>query len=283
MPIALVVLDFDGTLTDSEAHATAFNEASERELIGRLGWDPVEGHNAWSRTIADITSLSPEVAWTRHGHGVCPAATDPYVIANGAVKRLWMAHDPGLSEREFAQHVMEIHHEAYEQVPSPFRPDACALIEALRARGVGATVVTNSPRDTVASRLAKLPCTTPAFPGVRGNAGKFSVCAALDTDSRFTALPAHVEWPGLARPVELRRGHYFDALSPAWREAGTGPEGTLVVGDNFELDLAMPLALGCQVHLITRAGTMPHELRLAETMERSGLSADLVSVLARLG
>lgn len=29
---ALVVLDFDGTLTDADAHAPAFHEASRREL-----------------------------------------------------------------------------------------------------------------------------------------------------------------------------------------------------------------------------------------------------------
>jgi hypothetical protein len=36
---SVIVLDFDGTLTDADAHAPAFHEASGRELARRLGWD----------------------------------------------------------------------------------------------------------------------------------------------------------------------------------------------------------------------------------------------------
>jgi hypothetical protein len=54
---------------------------------------------------------------------------------------------------------------------------------------------------------------------------------------------------GVARPVYLRRGSYFEALCATQFPLAE----TLVVGDIWELDLAMPAALGAHVHLIQRA------------------------------
>jgi hypothetical protein len=55
------------------------------------------------------------------------------------------------------------------------------------------------------------------------------------------------------------------------------------VGDNFELDLAMPAALGAHVHLVLRASTPPHEERLARAMARGDASPGLGAVLERIG
>jgi hypothetical protein len=56
----------------------------------------------------------------------------------------------------------------------------------------------------------------------------------------------------------------------------------LVVGDVFELDLALPSALGAHVHLVTREHTPPHEVAIVQRLERSGISGGLKEVLARV-
>jgi len=58
------------------------------------------------------------------------------------------------------------------------------------------------------------------------------------------------------RPLYLRRGAYFEALCALYHAFGDDSfpiEKTLVCGDIWELDLAMPAVLGAQVHLIERA------------------------------
>ena len=117
---------------------------------------------------------------------------------------------------------------------------------------------------------------------VRGDANKFSVCASAAADARFESLPETVTWPELGRAVHLRRGRYFDVLRGMWDATGTGPDSTLVVGDVFELDLAMPAALGAHAQLVIRAGTMAHELHLARKLARGAADERLTAVLDRI-
>ena len=83
--------------------------------------------------------------------------------------------------------------------------------------------------------------------------------------------------PGLERPLYLRRGLYFEVLSAIWSATGASPEGTFVCGDIFELDLALPAALGARVHLVGRSSTPEWE---RSAVERAGGSySDVLSGL----
>jgi FMN phosphatase YigB (HAD superfamily) len=279
---ALVVLDFDGTLTDADAHAPAFHAASRLELARQLGRDEPTLRPDWERARDDVVALPPDAAWVVDGYPVCPAAADPYLIANSVTMRLLAAQRPGLRGAELLARVLEVHHAAYARVPPPFRPDAPTLLEGLCAGDRRVAVVTNSGTQAVAQRLDALSFRGRDTAVVRGEAGKFFVCASTSADARFEALPDSVEWPELSRPAHLRRGRYFDLLRALWQETDTGPETTLVVGDIFELDLAMPAALGAHVHLVTRAGTLPHERRLALRMARGDADPRLSAILERI-
>ncbi len=278
---ALVVLDFDGTLTDADAHAPAFLAASRQALRARLGWQGAATRDAWERTWALVRALPAEAAWQVGGLPACPANGDPYLTANGVVRRLLDEHG-GLAGEELAAAVLDVHRRAYAQVPPPFRSDAPALLEALGAAGHRLSVVTNSRTGTVERLLGSLGFRGRGAVLVRGDAAKFTIGSDGVADARLTGLPRSVEWPELARPIHLHRGPYFRVLARLWDETGTGPDDTLVVGDNFELDLAMPAALGAHVHLVLRAGTLPHEERLARALARGDAGADLMAVLARL-
>lgn len=278
----LVVLDFDGTLTDADAHAPAFLAASRRALAARLGWDEARCAREWERAHARVAALPPEAAWVVDGAGVCPANADPYLTANGVVRRL-LAERALRAGADLAAGVLDVHRAAYEHVAPPFRPGVRELLEELCGGGWRVSVVTNSRTVTVERLLDAL-----GFPGrgtvlVRGDAAKFSVAPGGIADARFAALPPSIDWPELARPILLRRGPYFGVLARLWDETGTDPASTLVVGDNFELDLAMPAALGAHVHLVLRASTMPHEARLARAMARGEAAAGLAAVMERIG
>jgi len=278
---ATIVLDFDGTLTDADAHAPAFHEASGRELAHRLGWDESTLRQEWQRARAAVAGLPSDAAWIVDGYGVCPATADPYLIANSVTQLLLSEHRPGLGSAALTAGVLEVHRAAYRLVPPPFRPEARSVLEELCAGGYHVRVVTNSHTEAVARMLDAL-----SFRGrhqviVRGDAGKFSVCGSAAADARFESLPQVLEWQELGRAIHLRRGRYFDLLRATWDETGTDPGSTLVVGDVFELDLALPAALGTHVHLVTRAGTPFYEQRLALKLARGDADARLTAILER--
>ena len=278
----LVVLDFDGTLTDADAHAPAFFAASRAELARRLGTDEAALRPEWERERAAVAALQPGVAWVVDGFGVCPAAADPYMIANGASRRLLVRRHAGEDEAGIIPRVLEVHHAAYRSTPPGFRTGARELLEGLLARGCVVRVVTNSRTEPVERLLDTLGLAGRAALGVHGDARKFTVGPPAAPDPRFAALPATVEWPEVGRPVHLERGCYFDVLRAMWDETGLSAESTLVVGDILELDLAMPAALGANVHLALRDSTLPHEARLVRRLARGDASHGLAAVLERL-
>lgn len=279
---ATIVLDFDGTLTDADVHAPAFHQASAGELAHRLGWDDSTLRREWQRALAVVAGLPASAAWMVDGRGVCPAGADPYLIANSVTHLLLSEQHPGLGSAALTAGVLAVHRAAYQRVPPSFRPEARSFLEELCAGGCHLRVVTNSHTQAVAGMLDALSFRGRDRVTVCGDAGKFLVCGSAAADARFESLPQTVEWPELGRPIHLRRGRYFDLLRATWDETASDPASTLVVGDVFELDLAMPAALGAHVHLVTRAGTMPHEERLARKLARGDTGARLAAVLERI-
>lgn len=281
-PIALVVLDFDGTLTDVDTHAPAFYAASRLALGAMLDWDEETQQREWSRAFDAITQLPPTASWIVEGREVCPASADPYMIANSVTHRLLGQQRPELPAAERVARVLEVHHAAYQHVTPEFRPDARRVLETLLAEGYSVRVVSNSRTQAIERMLDSLDFEGRERVVVCGEAGKFSVCGTMVPDVRFLALPESAEWWEGGRAILLRRGQYFDVLRSIWDATGTSPQQTLVIGDIFELDLAMPSALGAHVHLVTRAGTLPHEVRLANARPRGAAGAPLAAALERL-
>ncbi|HVP14877.1 MAG TPA: HAD family hydrolase [Terriglobales bacterium] len=279
---ALVVLDFDGTLTDAEAHAAAFHASSTRALARFLGGDEAALRRERERERAGLSPLDPAAAWTVNGYGVCPAAADPYLVANQVTRTLIARRRPDLDGRALVAAVLDVHHAAYADAPPPLRPDARDLLEELCGHGWPVRIVTNSRTGIVSALVDGLNLRARDRVRVAGGADKFLVCEASEPDERFEGLPEAVHWPEVGRPVYVRRGRYFDALRGIWEETGVAPAATLVVGDIVELDLAMPAVLGSRVHLVTRSSTMPHEIRLARRLPRSGASPALGAIVERM-
>ena len=90
----------------------------------------------------------------------------------------------------------------------------------------------------------------------------------------------------VGRPIYLRRGAYFDALCHLWSEGFHEPgfpiAQTIFCGDIWELDLALPQALGAPVHLIRRAApyeTYAYELASVPEDQQSDELRDLLGRL----
>jgi hypothetical protein len=149
--------------------------------------------------------------------------------------------------------------------------------EVLRVLGGSPTwIVTNSDTHAVAGKIAVLDREAHGVAWltsrVRGYARKFEV------DDSWTAVPEELEVPGLSRPVLLRRRAYHEALSAVLAEAGATFADLTVVGDIFELDLAMPLALGARVGLVASSHTPPYERAFVAEHPRAALLTNLADI-----
>lgn len=271
MALRYVVLDFDGTCTQIELVHAGFLASYLAILEDANGRARDALQPAWDAAVARVRAASPDAGWTLLGApSTAPAAADPYILASEA---------SALLQRDGAIRVIpaEAYARAYAAHPAPWRPELPQVLAALVERGLQVGFISNSDRLAIEMRLTDLLHADRALRRrlvVHGHAAKFTLTElplgatgpGAAHRARFEALDGSVRAAGVARPIYLRRGSYFDALCGLWRDlgaAGYAIAETLVCGDIWELDLAMPRALGAHVHLVRRAppfDTYPYEL-----------------------
>jgi FMN phosphatase YigB (HAD superfamily) len=277
-----VFFDFDGTLTDADACAAPFLEAFRARIAKRMGLPRDAFHGEWTQIAAEIDAYPERHGWEVEGSIVAPACADPYLRASRVAKRL-LAET--VTTRDSAagidDAIDEDFSESYRHVRTVFREDAAEIVDAVLASGRAACVVTNTRSAWVEKRLATLRLRYGEVP-VAGDAAKWALAPSTSAPERLATVPERLELEGLPRPVLLRRGRYLDALVTMEKTLGVRLERVLVCGDVFELDLAMPHALGAHVHLLTRSTTPAYELRAIERMPRAGSSIELSALRERL-
>lgn len=281
MRVDTVVLDFDGTFTDVEIEAAPFTAAYRSDLEDLLGRDV---SRLWSEEEQVILSKPADFGWQFGGKVVAPANADPYLLATAVTQRIF-DRLAVLSSAPLRTDVSQsLYRNAYRYTATSFRPEAREVLEALLATKAHVFVVTNSHPEVVAKKIDALSPKGRERLEVFGDAKKYVVDEASPTDARFAAVPETKRLPGLeSRPVFLRRGRYYEVLRAIWKNTGTSPENTLVCGDIWELDLALPQELGAQVQLIERKTTLEFERRAVESAgDRGQVSATLTPLIGRV-
>jgi hypothetical protein len=283
----VVALDFDGTMTDAEAEGEPFVTGYLEDLEARVGADTPAAKAKVAAIVAEVRAelaTAPE----RHpfkwkGKAVAPASVDPYLRMVPIADRIFDRFDA------FANHVdrgrltggvLYKHNYGRTKGRPVFRDGAGDVIAGLA--GTETFVVTNSHTKAVAEKIAALDaqrgggCAWLAA-RVHGEAQKFEI------DDAWTDEPAELTVPGLSsRNVLLRRRRYHDRLKELLDQVGATWADLTVVGDIFELDLALPLALGARVVLVTSAYTPPYETAFVRAHERGTVCGDLRDVLRLL-
>jgi phosphoglycolate phosphatase-like HAD superfamily hydrolase len=284
MAIRCVVLDFDGTFTDVAAEGAPFVRHFKSHLARMLGQDEAALEDLWRQEEAAVLAGAHAFGWDVGGRVVAPATADPYLLSNCVARQLMIRaralEDP--AERHEAQQTL--YREAYKLTGMAFKPEAKEVLEALLDTGLPIWVVTNAHTDLVDAKLTKLAPRGRERLKVKGDARKYLIEDPQPSDARFAAVPESIRFEGLLpRPVYLRRGKYYEALRDIWSQTGTGPEETLVAGDIYELDLALPAALGAHVQFVARQNALPYELKAMELLgPRGGVDLSLRAILPRL-
>jgi len=208
------------------------------------------------------------------GRAVAPATVDPYLRMVPIAHRILDRFDAfaGAADRSRLLGSVLYRYNYAKTLGHPvFRPGASHALRGLR--GTPTWIVTNSDTDTVAEKLAALDRDAPGvawlMSRVRGEARKF------DVDDEWTDAPESLAVPGLDRPVLLRRRHYHAILRAILDEASAEFADLVVIGDIFELDLAMPLALGARVGLVGSDHTPAYERAFVAAHPRGHIIDDL--------
>lgn len=279
-PVALVVLDFDGTFTDSEAEGAPFAAAYPAILAQLAGLAPSELAD-WPLCLAQTAAESPGYGWVLGDlPAAAPADADPYIRCSMAAHKLLdrLGKLSDLTERGAV--LSAAYKQAYAHSAVVFRPGAKEALDGLLERGIHVVVVTNSDTQHVAHKVDQLQLTHRERVQVFGNAMKFHTANTAD----LAHVPQTWQLPGLDRPLYCRRDRYHERLRDLWQQTGTSPAQTLVAGDIFELDLLLPALLGARVHLMERANTYDYErAAVAALGARAACSQSLLDLLARLG
>jgi hypothetical protein len=277
--MTVLVLDFDGTMTDAEAEGRPFRDGYLEDLctlVGRSGGDAeVEAIAVRVETELAVAPEKHPFLWMERA--VAPATVDPYLrmvpIARAILDHFGVMKDP-VDRGRLLGSILYKYNYAKTLGHPVFRPGAGELLRGLAGRDTW--IVTNSDTHAVAGKVAMLDREGLAWleSRVRGHARKF------DVDDAWTGADRELALPGLDRPVLLRRRMYHAILSTILDAAGATFADLVVVGDIFELDLAMPLAMGARVGLVASARTPSYERAFVSNHPRGRVIEHLSEVPA---
>lgn len=269
----MLILDFDGTLTDAEEEGVPFTEGFLRDLATLTGAPQEQVTELYACFQAMVLADPTKYAWYMSGLAVAPATVDPYLrikpIAGMILDELGIVMDSKVREN-LITHIL--FRDNYRLTKTCFRPGARRLLEDLYhdRDWIDAVIVTNSAPDAVLEKIAWLsrqlndlgatgyPDNFLAFWRERLHGGAKKYVVNNNGDSGSAKL--EFQLAGLDRPVYCKRPYYFDVLHDLVLPRGLVWADVLVVGDIFELDLALPLALGCNVALMKSDKTPPYEI-----------------------
>ena len=259
----LVIFDFDGTMTDAEREGVPFR-AGYLEDLAVLTGRPLQEIVALAGAFeAEIAADSGRYGWMFEGRIVAPASVDPYLRIMPVARRI-LDHFGCMTSETDRSRLLDgiLYKYNYQKTVVAFRPGALELLLALHDQPDTALyVVTNSHTEPVQQKIARLGARADGsnalewlLEGVHGRARKYII------DDTFDAVPPSVSVPGLERPILLRRRHYAEAIEALRARHGLAWDRVWVVGDIFELDLALPLTLGANGMLVTNAHTPAYEV-----------------------
>lgn len=264
----VLVLDFDGTMTDAETEGLPFRAGYLEDVATLLG-RPLDEVLEIAKPFEEEVAAEPQAhGWIYGGEIVAPASVDPYLRIMPVVRKVFDACSAFTDEGERNRLLDGVLYKYnYLKTHTAFREGAREALCALE--GTHTWVVTNSHTDAVAAKISRLgenPDGTNSLgwlvERVHGLARKYVL------DDTFDRVPRDLTLPGLSRPVKLRRKNYFEVLDALRVEAGAQWEEVAVCGDIFELDLALPLALGARVGLVANEFTPAYERAFIESHPR---------------
>lgn len=274
--IDTLILDFDGTLTNIEEEAKPYVDGYRLGLARELGLSQSEIENYWEEARAKILRNPEKYGWQLEGIAVASATSDPILTCYPIADEIFAIVGKTLSQEERRALLGKLFLENRPKMGQAFKDGADEFLSEVYDLFNGKMyIVTNSSIDDVTGKISRLPSDHSRIK-ILGGAKKYVVT------NDFEKLPDKIFISGLERPIYLRRQHYSETLTKIMQEQNTEASRMVVVGDIWELDLALPQYLGMHIGLTPNPTTPRYEKYVVARYKRGFLSDDLESVYKSL-
>jgi len=269
MQLEQVILDFDGTVTNTEEEAVDYVDAFKSDMQKRVMPNKAgEFEQLWELERTGVMREPNKHGWKYNGKIIAPSHADPYVLCT-TIGDL-VLDELGMDEEEKSALLNELFQKHYAKAGTVFKPEAKEFLYKLSEK-LPVTIVTNSDTKKVIKKIETIDAELLKAITVVGNAKKYVL------DDSWDEVPETMQMDGLERAVYLRRKLYFDVLKDV--AEGRSFENLLVVGDIFELDLALPAYFGAHICLATNQNTPDYEKQFAKSLGRGHAAEDLKEIL----
>ncbi len=275
-PIDTLILDFDGTLTNIEEETKPYIEGYRQGLARELGFGQREIETYWNEARNKNLKNPEKYAWQLDGIPVASATSDPILICYSITDEIFAMAGKTLSQNERRDLFGKLFLENRPKMGHIFKEGADKFLSEVYDLFNGRVyIVTNNSTDNVTNRIRHLPSDHSRIQ-ILGRANKYVV------NINFKELPETINIPGLERPVYLRRQHYYKTLDKIIQEQSTEASKIVVIGDIWELDLALPQYLGMCVGLTPGLTTPKYEKDMVANYQRGFLADNLEEVYGSL-
>lgn len=273
MGVELVVLDFDGTLTDVDQEAIPFVDGYQTDLAIKLDVSGDQLRKSWEKTKSVIELNQSQYGWVMNGQIVAPAYADPLIMSRTIAGLL--LKEEGITDENRRNEILDLLFKGnYDKLGTNFKEGADDLLKGIEDQFAG-SIVTNSGTNGVTRKIQQLPTDHSIIP-IYGDAKKY----VLQQD--WEEVPESLKKAGFGRPLFLRRQLYWKVLQKIMEERGLTPEQVAVVGDIYELDLLLPEHKGMHTILTPRHSTPEFEIDAVKSHNRGYVARDLEGVLEHL-
>lgn len=256
MGIELVVLDFDGTLTEVDKEAIPFVNGYKNDVARDLNIDREELEERWAIAQLIVESDQSLYGWVVNGDIVAPAYADPLILSKVIASLLLDNAELYVNNHERQEALERYFQGNYERMDIFFKEGVDEFICSLHDE-IDICIVTNSETNNVAKKIKLLKTEHSDVP-IYGDAKKYLL------NNVWEGVPKTVEREGYGRPLFLRRQKYWDVLSKIMEQRNIQPEQVVVVGDIYELDLLLPEHKGMRTVLTPRESTPRFEIDAAK-------------------
>lgn len=273
MGLELVILDFDGTLTDIEKEAVTFVEGYKGDVTRVLGISKLELEIEWAAAQSRIQQNLSRYGMVIDGRIVAPAYGDPILMAETIVGILLDNRSLHTDERDRIRLLQQLYQDNYARMLTFFREDTDEFLTTLKSQ-FNIVIVTNSNSDKVSRKLQNLP--NHANIPIYGNAQKYWI------NPNWTAVPESVKRPSFDRPLYLRRQQYWNVLQGIMKKRKLMPRQVLVLGDIYEMDLLLPEHIGVKIVYLAKQSSPRFEIQAIPLPPSGYVAYSLEDVLRHL-
>ncbi len=254
----VVVLDFDGTVTDAEEEGKPFVTGYLNDMRLLLDKSLDDMSLIVQSAETEIAANPKDNGWVYDGVVVAPATVDPYLRIQAVARLVFDRFGRFLNHKDRQSLLQLLFAHNYSLSGTVFKDGAAQLLHDVGSnKEVVGYIVTNSSTEAVCKKMARLGELYPklARPGIQviGGAKKYVVRGQPEH------VPGRLAMPGLDRYIYLHRSAYYSILEDIREENNISWEDMAVIGDIFELDLAMPLVLGTKIGLVANQFTPQYE------------------------